>query len=70
MKSQLKKTQIINFTAHEDKPEYGKTYSLTGKTSVAAGNTWKESEVKEPVMVTVKATDFARSMGIEVVEFD
>lgn len=30
-----------------DKPEYGKQYNLTGKTnSIAAGNTWAESEVK------------------------
>lgn len=30
-----------------DRPEYGKQYSLTGKVSIAAGNSWKESEVKD-----------------------
>ena len=34
----------------EDKPEAGKIYSLTGgpgTPSIAAGNTWEESEVKD-----------------------
>ena len=35
---------------NEDKPEAGKIYRLTGKgdqPSIANGNTWKESVVKE-----------------------
>jgi hypothetical protein len=35
----------------EDKPEAGKVYALTGTSSsrcIANGNTWAESEVKDP----------------------
>lgn len=31
----------------KDQPEPGKQYSLTGKVSIASGNSWKESEVKK-----------------------
>lgn len=34
--------------ADKGKPEYGKQYNLTGKKSIAAGNTWEESKVKFP----------------------
>ena len=36
----------------KDKPEAGKIYALTGglgRPSIASGNTWAESEVKEEV---------------------
>jgi hypothetical protein len=42
--------RMANATASEDKPQAGKIYSLFGgenQPSIAAGNTWAESEVKE-----------------------
>jgi len=38
--------------AEENRPEYGKQYSLTGghgQPCIANGNSWKESEVKKEV---------------------
>lgn len=44
--------------AVEDKPEYGKAYSLTGSSnSIANGNTWAESEVQETTDTPVLSYD-------------
>jgi hypothetical protein len=44
---------------HEDRPEDGKVYALTGEKSIASGNTWKDSEVKKeyPCLLCEKVTD-------------
>lgn len=43
-----------------DKPEYGKVYSLTGSgNSIANGNSWAESEVKKyKVLLTAYPEEF------------
>ena len=41
----------VDFVVEEDKPEAGKTYALTGARGsrcIANGNSWAESEVKDP----------------------
>ena len=47
-----------------NKPEYGKTYALTGKTGdkcISNGNNWAESEVKEtkpsPIIDTLETLE-------------
>ena len=50
------------------KPEAGKVYSLTGGTgtpSIASGNTWSESEVKEK---TFRVTSFEQVVYEQIVE--
>tara|TARA_R100000231_G_scaffold119326_3_gene89435 strand:- start:414 stop:599 length:186 start_codon:yes stop_codon:yes gene_type:complete len=45
------KKQRIKKETIEDKPKAGKIYALTGTSSsrcIANGNTWSESEVKDP----------------------
>jgi len=43
----------------QDKPEEGKIYSLTGLgKSIANGNTWAESEVKEQLHKSAEDNDF------------
>ena len=45
------KKLIIKKETIEDKPQAGKIYALTGTSSsrcIANGNTWSESEVKDP----------------------
>lgn len=51
----------------EDKPESGKTYALTGapgEANIAAGNTWKESEVKAKEEAPKEAAPKEEAKGI------
>ena len=49
----------------EYKPEPYKTYALTGPNSIAAGNSWKESEVKNPPVIPPAPIPIAEPLPVD-----